>query len=243
MPDFGFWSWPETAVGGWAEARGKAITIEAPTEDGGEGWGWARKEEKLLWRGATMGLAVRDRLVNVTAGKEWADVETLDWRDKESLEQDLLGMHEHCRFKYLAHTEGNSYSGRLKYLQQCSSVVVTHPQVWETHYSHLLRAAGRRQNFVNVRRDWGDLEAAIERLKMDDGFARRVADNSVQMFRDRYLTPAAEVCYWRRLFEAWREVSFEPEFYTNSSEGEGRRQRGVPWESYMLERRLEWDPY
>lgn len=58
----------------------------------------------------------------------------------------------------------------------------------------------------------------------------------------RYLTPAAEACYWRRLVRGWREVTFEPEFYHLAEDGK-KKWRGVPFESYVLERRLEWDPY
>lgn len=70
---------------------------------------------------------------------------------------------------------------------------------------------------------------------------KRVADNSVETFRERYLTPAASACYWRKLFHEWANVSFEPEFYRevevlDKVSGKTRKERqwrGVPFESYV----------
>jgi len=61
--------------------------------------------------------------------------------------------------------------------------------------------------------------------------AQRIADNSVRTFRERYLTPAAEACYWRALIRGWGSISFESELYEPNGEG-GRKQRGDRFESY-----------
>lgn len=54
------------------------------------------------------------------------------------------------------------------------------------------------------------------------------------MFRDRYLTPAAEACYWRRMFHAWRSViGFEPQSHRLTKDGEIVR-RGVSWERFAF---------
>lgn len=77
--------------------------------------------------------------------------------------------------------------------------------------------------------------------------AKRIADNSVRVFRERYLTPAAEACYWRELVKVWSEVSFEPVLYEGPGEDEGDskkhkkqkkmapkgRRRGVRYETFM----------
>lgn len=236
MPDFGYWSWPETKVGSMREVQLKAALTEQA-----DGWTWRRKTPKLLWRGATMGLKLREDFLHATADRLWADVKVVEWRNKESMAHDLMSMPEHCQYKYLAHTEGNSYSGRLKYLQSCESVVVAHKMDWIQHHHPLLQSSGRLQNFVQVDRDYHDLESAMSWLQSHDKTARKIAANSVRTFRQRYLTPAAEVCYWRKLIHGWSRVSFEPELFemVNGT----RTLRGLPVESYMLERRLEWDPY
>ena len=235
MPDFGYWSWPETKVGSYGEVQRKARETEA------DAWTWEAKKEKLVWRGAAMGLEVREKFIEVTHGEEWADVKEIKWHDDDSMRDDLLSMDEHCHYKYVAHTEGNSYSGRLKYLQNCRSVVVAHSMDWIQHNTPLMRSSGPEQNYVEVRRDFSDLKENMQRLIRNDEEASRIAGNNVKMFRDRYASPAAETCYWRRLIKGWAAVSFKPEFYRVTEEG--KEWRGVPWESYALERRLEWVPY
>lgn len=234
MPDFGFWSWPETKLGSYGEIQMKASLVDA-------NMGWNQKVDKILWRGATMGLEVRESFVKMTKDKEWADVVSLDWHNKESMTKDLKSMDQHCEYKFLAHTEGNSYSGRLKYLQNCRSVVVAHKLEWIQHHHPLMKAKGPEQNFVEVNRDFGNLEEAIKGLRANDADTEKIADRMVKVFRERYLTQAAEACYWRRLVRRWAAVSFEPEFY-EMKDGK-KKWRGLPVESYMLERRLDWEPY
>lgn len=215
--------------------------MKASLTEQADGWSWSRKIPKILWRGATMGLELRERFLNVTADQPWADVKALKWRDKDSMANDLKSMPEHCQYKYLAHTEGNSYSGRLKYLQSCRSVVVAHKMDWIQHYHPLMRSSGPRQNFVEVERNYENLAEKITWLQKHGSDAERIASNNVKVFRERYLTSAAEVCYWRKLIHGWSKVSFQPEFFelVNGT----KNWRGVPVESFMLERRLRWDPY
>ena len=243
MPDFGFWSWPETKVGSYGEVQRKAQAMEDSKDNPtGRAWTWAEKNKQLLWRGATMNLELRQHFINKTTGKEWADVKAIEWHNSDSMSTDLKSMDEHCQYKFLAHTEGNSYSGRLKYLQNCRSVIVAHEMDWIQHYTPLMVSSGPSQNFVQVKRDFSDLEATMQGLLDNDRHAARIADNNIITFRERYLTPAAEVCYWRYLIRGWAEASFEPRPWTTTANGT-KSWRGLPVESYLLERRLEWDPY
>ena len=242
MPDFGFWSWPETKVGSYGEVQRKAMSMEdGVSNPTGKAWSWTVKENKLLWRGAIMGLEVREKFISITKDKPWADVKSLDWHDKGSMAEDLKSMDEHCQYRYLAHTEGNSYSGRLKYLQNCRSVIVAHQMDWIQHYTPLMRSSGPEQNYVKVDRDFVDLESTMLGLQRDEDVTQRIANNSVECFRERYLTPAAEVCYWRKLINGWAGVSFAPNPWMEKNGVKAWRGLGV--ESYVLERRLEWDPY
>lgn len=69
--------------------------------------------------------------------------------------------------------------------------------------------------------------------------AKRIADNSVGTSRDRYLTPATEPCYWRRLVRAYASIcNFKPRYYNDT---EGRKWRGVPFEFFVLTHTLEWE--
>ncbi|KAF7899719.1 hypothetical protein EAF00_004055 [Botryotinia globosa] len=238
MPEYGFWSWPETKIGSYGEMQMKAILTESE-------WPWRRKIDKLLWRGATMNLEVRKKFVNVTEGKAWADVKTLDWHDEGSMKNDLKSMDEHCQYKFLAHTEGNSYSARLKYLRNCRSVIVAHELEWMEFFHPLMKKDGPEQNYIEVDREFEGLEKKMVELieGKDQKGIEEIAERSVRVFRERYLTPAAETCYWRRLIRGWKEVmGFEVEFF-NVTKGGEKKWRGVPVESFLLERRLEWDPY
>lgn len=227
IPDFGYWSWPETKVGTMREVQSKAAAEEDIRK-----YSWKNKVPQLLWRGATMGLPLRDKLIEITKGKPWADVVALDWHNKDSMQNDLKSMPEHCNYKYLAHTEGNSYSGRLKYLQACESVIIAHKMDWIQHHHPLMKSSGPTQNFVEIRRDFSDLEETIQDLQKNDQRVSNIALENMRTFRERYLTPAAEACYWRHLIRGWAEVSFEPEFYKTVN---GTQQwRGLPWESFAL---------
>ncbi|KAH0563438.1 hypothetical protein GP486_001990 [Trichoglossum hirsutum] len=116
---------------------------------------------------------------------------------------------------------------------------------WIQPHHYLFVTDGPQQNIVEVERDFSDLEDKIGYYLSHETEAERIADNSAKVFRDRYLTPAAEACYWRKLFRGWAEVSFEPEFYqgTRLSVGgqlELREWRGIPFESYALMQALSW---
>ena len=250
MPDFGYWAWPEPKVSSYGEVRRRARQVEegrpppgAPTgaaNTNSEAYTWARKHPQLVWRGAAGLSPTRNALLKATANKTWADVKTIDWRPGKG-HQDILAMSDHCKYRFVAHTAGSSYSGRLKYLQNCRSVVVAHRLAWTTHDNHLLRASGPEQNFVEVERDFSDLEQKMAGLLEDDARAERIADNSARTFRDRYLSPAAETCYWRRLIRGWSEVSEPPMPWAGANDT--LDWNGVPAEDFLLMQRTDWEQH
>lgn len=239
MPDFGYWSWPEPKIGAYNEVQKKAEMMD-------EKLTWAQKIDKLVWRGASMELLVRQQLVDASAGKDWADVKIFVWKDDaEGTTHDSLTMDEHCQYKFVAHTEGVSYSARLQNLQNCKSVIVAHKLKWLQHHHHLMKSSGPDQNFVEVASDFSNLDKVMKGLlghgRSRELSAEKIAENNVKTFRERYLTPAAEVCYWRQLMRGWATVSFEPEFFRGGVGAVKDQWRGVPVESFFLERRLQWD--
>ena len=116
----------------------REVQMKATLTEEVDGRSWSMKEEKLLWRGAIMGLKLREKFLKATKDKPWADVKVLNWHDENFMANDLKSMPEHCHNKCVAHTEGNSYSGRLKYLQSCKSVVVAHKMEWIQHHHPLM---------------------------------------------------------------------------------------------------------
>lgn len=136
-----------------------------------------------------------------------------------------VAMEDHCRWKFHGFPEGNTYSGRLRYLQNCRVVIVTHEPRWLQHWTHLYNADwdSPDQNIVYVPkaigeptetngilvhdgdgrevgrdRTWERLPETMDRLLNDDKLAKKIADNQWKTFRERYITPASATCYWRK---------------------------------------------
>jgi hypothetical protein len=243
MPDFGYYSWPEPHIGAYNEIQANAIAVD-------EAFPWEKKAPELIWRGAILGLKVREDLLRESENQTWSAVKVLNWgSDDKGESHDRLTMWGHCRYKYVAHTEGVSYSARLQNLQNCRSLLIAHEMYWTQHHSHLMQHSGPERNYVKVKGDWSDLKSAMARLLEMDSRPRgraeieMIVDESVRTFRERYITPAAETCYWRRLFREWGKVSFEPAFFDDGKgmDEEGvKKWRGIPIESFLLERRMEW---
>jgi len=229
MPDFGYWSWPGPFMGEYSKLRAEIAANEGA---------WDRKKPKAVWRGATTTNDIRGRLVKATRGKAWSDVQAINWAEKATLDEFGLSVPEHCDYQYVLHTEGHSYSGRGKYLLNCESVSIVHTPEWIEPHTHLFVGDGPNQNVVAVDRDFSDLEAKMERLLRSPDVGARVARNSAAVFRDRYLTPAAQACYWRRLIREWRSVSFEPAMFETVRGKDGRsrkKARGLAFETYVAE--------
>lgn len=233
IPDLGYSSSDKTS-----SIKENLLRVEIAEKEEASTWG--NKTNQLLWRDDTRKEPdLRDRLIKLINGKPWADVKHLRVGAQASMENQYNVLPEHCNYKYIAQTEGKSDSG-LKYLQMCRSVIISHKLDWVQHYYHLLRSSGSQQNFVQVEHDWSDLEEKMEWLLKHDNDAKRIADNSVRIFRERYLTLAAEVCYWRRLIQEWARVSdFEPELY---EEYDGKKSwRGMDVERFFLMQSTRWE--
>lgn len=244
MPDFGLWAWPDVGLRSYPEFQ---MYLQQQEDD------FQDKIPKLVWRGSVdVGSKdVRHGLVEHTENQPWSDVQILDWSNTTNIEERLLTMQDHCRYKFVAQTEGNSYSGRLKYLLNCQSVLFSHEMSWLELFHHLMIDSGPDQNYVRAKRDYSDIAKKMKRLlDPDHEFeTRRIAHNAVRTFRQRYLTPAAEACYWRALIRGWSSVmGFEVEFWKEVEEWDKvskmnvtkRKPRGAPFESYAIMEEVEW---
>ncbi|KAK3066462.1 hypothetical protein LTR53_017181 [Teratosphaeriaceae sp. CCFEE 6253] len=229
IPDFNFWAGPDHA-GSFYDAQARARRQNAYMLD---------KIPKAVWRGVVWtNQAVRGGLLQAVAGKPWADVAEVVWATKAN----FMPLEDLCRYAFVIHTEGRSWSGRLKYLLNCDSVPVVHKMDWTTHYYHLLVPAGAEQNHIPVRRDWADLEKKVQRYLTHLPASQKIADRAIATFRDQYLTPAAEACYWRRLVHGYSEVSEKPEvFEAGVGDGALDKVRGISFEEFVLAQE-EWPP-
>ncbi|KAK5675433.1 hypothetical protein LTS10_011875 [Elasticomyces elasticus] len=221
IPDFNFWQGGPPGTGSFYEAGRRARRNDGAV---------AEKIPKVVWRGvAWTNEGLRGPLLEKTEGKTWADVEETVWENRTN----FMELDELCKYAFVLHTEGRSWSGRLKYLMNCDSVPVVHDLDWTTHWYHLLVPKGKQQNYIPVKRDWSDLDKKVKHHLIDTPAAQRVAERAVGTFRDRYLTAAAEACYWRRLVKGYSEVAVTPEIYDLSVARE-ERLRGISFEEFVL---------
>ncbi|EZF32443.1 hypothetical protein H101_03964 [Trichophyton interdigitale H6] len=219
IPDFGFWAWDNAAnaIGPYNQVVDRIQRQEVTVP-------WSSKENKLVWRGKlSFAPKLRRNLLDIARDMSWGDVKEIVWSEK----QNYISMDDHCKYKFIAHVEGRAYSSSLKYRQACRSVVIAHKLQFIQHHHYLLQSTGPYQNFVEVERDFSDLPAKMEHLLANQDLAERIANNNVKTFRERYLTKAAEACYWRELWASWAKVF-------NAIITDSAMDRGLRFESFLL---------
>lgn len=108
---------------------------------------------------------------------------------------------------------------------------MAHKLQYIQHHHYLLVSSGPSQNYIEVERDFSDLSKKIEPLVGDNATAQRIANNSVKTFRERYLTVAAEACYWRQLFDGYGSVWNSTVNLWSERDG---KERGLRYESFVL---------
>ncbi|KAF2160661.1 hypothetical protein M409DRAFT_28803 [Zasmidium cellare ATCC 36951] len=229
LPDFGFWAWDNmiegknNEIGPYDEVVDKAMFLE-------EGTDFDSKIPQLVWRGKlSFAPKLRRALLDASGGADWNDIKEINWRVKDN----FLSLDEHCKYMFIAHVEGRSYSASLKYRQACRSVIVVHKLQYIQHHHYLLVSDGPHQNYVQVERDFSDLATKMDDLIDNPDKAKMIADNSVQTFRERYLTPAAEACYWRALWQGYGQVSDRAHLWHDSLTGR-KVKRGLRYEMFVL---------
>ncbi|KAK0543074.1 hypothetical protein OC845_006307 [Tilletia horrida] len=248
MPDYAYFAWIEHIGGSYKEFREKSEQLENRI-------GWGGKVSKLFWRGSMkVGRADREAMVAAASGHDWNDVQPLDWTGDR---HEWVSMVDHCKYKFHGFAEGNTYSGRIRYLQHCRSVIVTHEPRWIQHNTHLYNAntSSPDQNIVfvppahegtkgtpvkdddnaPVRYDttWIRLPEVMDELIRDDAKAKRIADNQWSFFRERYHSSASAACYWRKAIKAFGKI----QLYTVDLSG-----REIAYEELMLKNFPTWPP-
>ncbi|GAA5918793.1 hypothetical protein JCM1841_002738 [Sporobolomyces salmonicolor] len=228
MPDYGFFSWPEPGVNSFLEVADNCREYESKLP-------WSQKINQLFWLGAFM-VDVRKELWEVAHRYKWSAIEDLDWQDREMVNSKLLTPEQHCDYKFLAHVEGFAYSGRLKYLTQCRSVIIAHKMQYIQHFHHLFNAdpSSPDQNLViSPGHNFDELPGVMADLLVDDVKAQRIAENSYAFWR-HWLSPSSINCYWRRLIQQWAEVqAFEPVL----------TRKLTSYNSFILMGQVHWEPF
>ncbi|RYP70228.1 hypothetical protein DL771_005615 [Monosporascus sp. 5C6A] len=174
VPDFDGWAYPDDGVGGYVNFRDDVRDAEAKFKKGRHDM-----EAKLSWRGSlAVNAGLRQGLAAVAENKPWSDVEAIDWHNRSN----VMAMTDFCRYQYVAHTEGNSWSGPFRYLQNCNCVPVIHKLEYVTHYYPLLNIAGFiRFNCAKGERGWSDPNETMEALLEDPQKSHRIAAESARI--------------------------------------------------------------
>ena len=214
FPDFSFASWPEAGIPSYQEFRRDAELVNAETP-------WRSKSNPAFWRGDALmgkGIAARDSLLSVATGpgtEAWSDVKrTSFWEEGPSIGK-IVSPPEHCRHKFLIHSEGVAYSGRSKFILGCQSTVLMHKLEWEQHFHPALISdpSSTDQNHILLPGQlFEKLPSTMHKLIQEETDAKssvlsanrsgsttgeRIASNAKRTLTDRYLTPAATACYIR----------------------------------------------
>lgn len=234
IPDFSFAAWPEAGIATYAEFRREAEKVN-------QKWPWKTKKDKLFWRGdPNTGSPFRQSLLqqnNSADADQWSDIQrTSFW---ESGFSKIILPEDHCEHKYLLHSEGNSYSGRSKYILGCSSAVVMHRLEWTQHFHPALIGATDHadRNIIEMSGPlFEGLGSKIKELQAQDrrslkswvssappsSEAATVAANAHRTLTQRYLSPAATACYIRAALHSYSTAM------DRASWNKGRGPRLVP---------------
>ncbi|ETS82278.1 hypothetical protein PFICI_07280 [Pestalotiopsis fici W106-1] len=140
IPHFGFWSWPLPFIKSLPDAASAIAALES-------GLSWSGKDPRAVWRGtphfnspSTASAHTRQDLVLTAGHRPWSDVEALEWTGPNGRNaSNALPIADFCGYRYIVHTEGVTYSGRMPFHQLCASVVLTPPLGWMQHTSRLIR--------------------------------------------------------------------------------------------------------
>ncbi|TVY65530.1 O-glucosyltransferase rumi-like protein [Lachnellula suecica] len=270
MPHFGFWSWPKSFIGTMDQKldRISEIEKEIPWEKKIDKAVW----RGTAWFNSVGNTALRPNLLHATKDKDWADVQDLKWRTNAVSAENSIDIADFCKYKYIIYTEGVTYSGRLPFHQACGSIILTPPPSYMLHTTHLMRPlfsstlpfspsynsktappphnprwpdsySPSEANVIFVEPDWSDLQQTIEWLRAHPKIAESIASRQRESSVDKgYLSPAAEVCYWRSLVRGWSSVAMieEAEWGTWVSEG-GTKGEGIRFESFALTGKTKWE--
>ncbi|CAF3840972.1 unnamed protein product [Rotaria sp. Silwood1] len=200
IPCFSFWSWPEARITRWNK---KIISIKKA----GDRKTFAMKKSKLFWRGAETGRRV-DIVPIAKKHREIMDVSFMDWQIPEflnrSTHKEYRTLEQHCNYKYLLHLEGNTFSGRLKYLLICASpVIFLKINGWEEFWYHLLK---HKENIIIL-----DSVSEASLLNMTNYLlenserASHIGINGRNLVL-KYLNEQAIICYMRNVLLTYSKL-------------------------------------
>ncbi|PNW79401.1 hypothetical protein CHLRE_09g413500v5 [Chlamydomonas reinhardtii] len=202
-PDFSYYAWPEIHMPPYLVIRQRTASVTTKLPFGS-------RANKLFWRGGShkyVPVEVRKMLLTKLENRtDIADVKRIppfdQMKNNISAVLEFTTLWDFCRHKYIVYTEGNAYSGRLKFHLLCGSVLVSHPRTWET-LETLVMEEGK--NFITVKDNaWSDIDEVYRRLETTPGLAEGIAAENHKFFD--LLSADGIACYLLELFKCYAEA-------------------------------------
>ena len=224
MPCFTLWSWPEARAGRW---KGKLNSIL----NAGLRLKFEERTPKAFWRG-----------VFNNGGRRWFHSLSAKYPNLVDVQQNVWSKHDnalplvgseayttledHCKFKYLLHIEGGSYSSRLKYLLLCGSTVIyDRGNHWDEYWYHLLE---HNQNVIlfEKRGNEDEFNKTLDYLRKNEDKAKEIGNQGRQLV-SHYLSENAISCFWWKILDEYGKlIGYKPTLHPDA----------IPMEDYLLGR-------
>jgi len=224
MPCFTLWSWPEARAGRW---KGKLNSIL----NAGLRLKFEERTSKAFWRG-----------IFNNEGRTWFHSLSVKYPNLVDVQQNVWSKHDnalplvgseayttledHCKFKYLLHIEGGSYSSRLKYLLLCGSTVIyDRGNHWDEYWYHLLE---HNQNVIlfEKRGNEDEFKKLHEFLSKNEDKAKEIGNQGRQLV-SHYLSENAISCFWWKILDEYGKlIGYKPTLHPDA----------IPMEDYLLGR-------
>mmetsp|Transcript_21500 Transcript_21500/g.64171 ORF Transcript_21500/g.64171 Transcript_21500/m.64171 type:complete len:435 (+) Transcript_21500:63-1367(+) len=233
-PDFTFYTWPEAvcppershAYGPlFEEFAREARSAEADPE----AW-WKNKADVLFWRGGVVSSPQRAQAMKALQGLPGVDVAYMEWHNVSITGHNgapgCVGLRDHCRRRYLAFLNGNTYSSRLKYQLLCGSCVFASRPQWIEWWSRLLSP---KTDYLEVRQDWSDAAEKLAEVRARPDGGHAIAEQGRRKAL-AILSEDAVDCYWLRLIEQAAVVLPPPSFLDE----DGVPRKAMPIEDVLL---------
>ena len=212
IPCFTFWIFIAPSIGRW---KSNLETLPKVADR----ISWKNRIGKLMWRGARTGDRRWLTGIGERRNDSTLDIEFIDWKPgklSSHYSDNFKTIQEYCKYKYLLHQEGWSYSNRLKYLMLCGSpVIYANFYEWEEYWYHLLI----HDYNVFIFKDNGNetlFKNLTNSIMSDEVKAKYVGENGRDLVQ-RYLSEQAIICYFRNvLIEYAKLFTYKPMKHPNA---------------------------
>lgn len=198
IPDFTFIRRSEAKLDDWVDLlqRLRNTSINHPFED---------RHETALWRGHPVSKSFigyhRELLVQISNKypKE-VDAKYVTFVGENQDLKHYIAAEDFCKSKFLIHTNGVSYSSRLKNIMACGSVIFVPQAPWIEYWYHLLE---NEKNVIFVASDFKDLLFKLQNMKENPSQAERIGNGAGKLVSD-HLNMDAALCYWAAVLRRFK---------------------------------------